>query len=282
MDQCATERSNMTVNDGDSSICKSGMILIQRYMSLQNNTLAALCNAAQEPGLTASYLTLIKRHGNLKANEVRLPHVFDIIALLAQRIPEDLTQQAKQPKDLCVLMGGFASEAEEFMRLSPKFFFITCDLLEVNVSQWDVGQRTQLVVPVIWKGGHYYIISGHKDIPLYRIHHPKDFFFSNDGKALLLRMIAHWYCDSDEKGSVVDLHYTQDGKNTFYCLPNISGSDDWPIELWDDLNEDEINAIIPYEVVHEPVIPFNQKYSVQLVQLNDASNIIEVKFPKKE
>ena len=50
MDQCATERSNITVNDGDSSICKSGMILIQRYMSLQSNTLAALCNAAQEPG----------------------------------------------------------------------------------------------------------------------------------------------------------------------------------------------------------------------------------------
>ena len=132
--------------------------------------------SATSIGLTASFLTLIKRQGNLKANEVRLPHVFDIIALLAQRMPEDLTQQSKKPNDLCVFMGGFASEAEEFMRLSPKFFFIICDLLEVNVSQWEVGKRTQLVVPVIWREGYYYIISGHEDIPLYRIHHPKDFF----------------------------------------------------------------------------------------------------------
>lgn len=113
-----------------------------------------------------------------------MPHVFDIIALLAQRMPEDLTQQAKQPKDLCVFMGGFASEAEEFMRFSPKFFFITCDLLAVNddFPQWDVGPRTQLVVPVIWREGYYYIISGHENIPLYRIHHPKDFFSPKTGK----------------------------------------------------------------------------------------------------
>ncbi len=63
MDQCATEQSNTTVNenDGDSSICKSGMILIQRYMSLQNNTLAALCNAAQEPGENGYPITILEK-----------------------------------------------------------------------------------------------------------------------------------------------------------------------------------------------------------------------------
>lgn len=36
--------------DVTNSIGKSGMILIQRYMYLQSNALAALCNAAQVPG----------------------------------------------------------------------------------------------------------------------------------------------------------------------------------------------------------------------------------------
>lgn len=242
--------------------------------------------SASPIGLTGSYLPVTKRRGYFKANEVRLPHVFDIIAVLAQRMSEDLTPQASNeainPNELCVFMGAYASEAGEFMRLNPKFFFITCNLLEVNdgFPQWEVGPQTQLVVPVIWREGYYYIISGQENVPLYRIHHPKEFFFSTEGKALLLRMLARWH--GDKKGAVFDPIEIRGGKQGIYCLPNIGASDGWPAELWDDLNEDEINAIIPYQLVHEPVIPLNQKYSVQLVSLNDSHNIVDVKFPNKE
>ncbi len=217
---------------------------------------------------------------NLKADDVRVPHIFDVVTALAQHMSEGSAPQTMSPKDLCMFMGGFGSEAEEFMRLRPKFFFITCDVLDVkdDVPVWStesIGLRTPLVVPVILRGGYYYIIAGKENIPVYRIHHPKQFFFSIDGKALLIRMLTKWYCGKD---NVLELVHTPDGNHLFYCLPTFTIGDGWPCEVWNDVKLDEVNAIVPFHLVHEP-FTYYQKFTVQVVKLNDTTNIVDVRFP---
>jgi hypothetical protein len=180
-------------------------------------------------------------------------------------------------------MGGCATEAEEFMTLCPKFFFITSDVLEVkdDVPVWSsesIGLRTPLVVPVILRGGYYYIIVGQENIPIFRVHHPKEFFFTIDGKALLIRILTHW---SGKNGKVIELIQTSNGVNTFYCLPTFNIGDGWLCELWKDLKIDQVNAIVPFTIVHEPVT-YNQKYAVQIVELNDSTNVVDIRFPESD
>lgn len=223
---------------------------------------------------------------NVKAAAVRLPHIFDVITVLSQRIA-GLTQRTINPHDLCLFMGGFESEVEQFKTLSPRFFFITCDILKLNdgFPQGDmgcVGIRTQLVVPVVLRGGYYYVIVGKGNTPVYRIHHPTQFFFSPKGKDFLTQMLVRSHCES--KDCVLSPIFTPEGKHAFYCLPiNLNTScNGWPSELWDDLDEDVLNAMLPFEVVHEPVVSSNQKYSVQVLKLNDTTNIVDVMFPGSE
>jgi hypothetical protein len=53
-DTTAADDTNVTTNSGgggnDDDGIGIGIFLIQRYSVLHNNILAALCNAAQEPG----------------------------------------------------------------------------------------------------------------------------------------------------------------------------------------------------------------------------------------
>ena len=74
------------------------------------------------------------------------------------------------------------------------------------------------------------------------------------------------------------------GGSTFslYCLPNITSGNGWPSELWSKLSEDEIKTIMPFELVHEPIVKTNSKYCVQLVKLDDKKNIVDIKFPEKD
>jgi hypothetical protein len=263
---------------------------LKQYIWTNSALLISLRNISANGTGLASNFCLTRRtsiiRNNVHEDELglfRLPHIYDIVTLLAQHMSEDSAHQKMKPNELCVFMTGLASEAEEFMRLSPKFFFITFVMLEVNVDfpHWNVGQRTQVSVPVILRGGYYYIISGQENIPLYRIHNPKQFFFSTDGQSLLLRMIAHWH--GDKEGNMFEMICAQGGSTfSLYCLPNITSGNGWPSELWSKLSEDEIKTIMPFELVHEPIVKTNSKYCVQLVKLDDKKNIVDIKFPEKD
>lgn len=297
----------------NNSSCIGGrrveMILIQRYRSLDRNVNAALSNAAQDPGETAFFIyhiTLLKANTNMsatltglcsnpflwriaksdinrkvKVDEVRPPHIYDVLMMLTQDKSQESTDETMNPCELCVFMSGFENEAEEFLRLSPRFFFIICDVIGVNndhPQQWNsIRGRTQLVVPVILRGGYYYIICGQQNVPVYRIHHPEQFFFSADGRTLLLSMLHYWHCD--KKGGMLEVLFTCDGKHSLYCVPKVASNSGYPNELWNDLTEDQIQSNIPFKLVHEPLVENDHMYSVQLVRLDDSNNIVDIVFP---
>ena len=213
----------------------------------------------------------------LKMEDLRLPHIYDILMVLTQNNETPLV--AVNPGAMCVFMGGFEAEADEFKRLRPKFFFIICDMImgagEVNYNPpQGLGNRVQLVVPVIFRGGHYYIIPGRENTPLYRINHPEQFFFSTEGKSTLVCLLNKWYCHN--RGDALDLIFSREGKLLLYCLPKVPGSSGFPNEMWDDLTEEQIKPNIPFRLVRDPSVPTDQNYSVQLIRLNDSSNIIDV------
>lgn len=227
------------------------------------------------------------RHGfnNLNADAIRFPHIYDVIKVMSHHISKDSDRQPNDPNDLCWFMSGVASEAEEFMRLRPKFFFITCDVVlkcNENFPELDVGhfsRRSQFIVPVILKDGYYYVIDGRENTPVYRIHDPRQFFFSDEGRDALLQLLAKGLVKSYALSSM----HSPDGRHSLYCIPNLNTceGDGWPSELWSNLEEEEIRAILPFQLVHEPVVGLNQKYSVQVVKLNDTENIVDVRFPNK-
>lgn len=206
----------------------------------------------------------------LKMEDIRLPHIYDVIDLLTEDNEALLTAN---PGSMCVFMGGFEAEAEEFKRLRPKFFFINCDLL-IGATQQGGENRTQLVVPVIFRGGHYYIIPGIENIPLYRVHRPEQFFFSTEGRCVLIRLLTRCYCHN--RGDALSFLFTREGKLLMYCVPKVTDKCGFPNEMWDDLTEDQIELNIPFNLEHEPSVPNNRNYFVQLVRLNDPKNVIDI------
>ena len=213
----------------------------------------------------------------LTMEDLRLPHIYDVMKILTE---DDVTLLTANPGSTCVFMGGFEFEKEEFRRMSPKFFFIICDMLigtgEVNYNDPLQGlrRRAQLVVPVILKGGYYYIIPGRENIPLYRIHNPEHFFFSTEGKSALVSLLNQWYCHN--RGDALDLLFTREGKLLLYSLPKVTDSCGFPNEMWGNLTEEQIKPNIPFQLVHVPSVPTHALYSVQLVRLNDSNNIIDI------
>jgi hypothetical protein len=45
--------------------------------------------------------------------------------------------------------------------------------------------------------------------------------------------------------------------------------------------EDQIELNIPFNLEHDPSLPNNRNYFVQLVRLNDSNNIVDINFPEK-
>lgn len=294
------------------------MLLIQRYRRLEFNVVAALCNAVQEPGeiilvciqiifskalynvpmcvalFTGFVLNsfLVRNanrrdfHRKLKKGEViRPPHIYDIVKVLTQDMSQcSADEPATNPAEMCVFMGGFPSEAEEFLRMSPKFFFVICDILgapEVDddpPQRWRSRRRTQLVVPVIFRGGHYYIIFGQENIPVHRVRHPVQFFFSPEGRSLLLHMLTLFHCH--QKGDALELLFTHEEKLSLYSIPKVSNCG-YPSEAWNNLTEDEIELSIPFNLEHNSSDPNNRNFFVQLVRLNDSNNIVDINFPQR-
>lgn len=316
----------MSINEEESNADASSiggrvadeMILIQRYRRLEFNVIAALCNAAQEPGeiilvciqiifsgalynvhICVALFTgfapnsfLVRNanrrdfHRKLKRDEViRPPHIYDIVKVLTQDMSQcSADEPATNPAEMCVFMGGFAREAEEFLRMSPKFFFVICDILgapgvdDAHPQRWKSRRRTQLVVPVIFRGGHYYMIFGQENIPVHRVHHPVQFFFSPDGRSLLLHMLTHFHCH--QRGDALELLFTNEEKLSLYSIPKVSNCG-YPSEAWNNLTEDEIELSIPFNLEHKPSDPNNRNFFVQLVRLSDSNNIVDINFPEK-
>ena len=204
--------------------------------------------------------------------DLRLPHIYDVMKILTE---DDVTLLTANPGSTSVFIGCFESDVEEFKRMSPKFFFIICDMLIAGEDPLQgLGDRAQLVVPVILKGGYYYIIPGRENTPIYRIHHPEQFFFSAEGRCTITRLLTQWHCHN--RGDALSFLSTREGKLLMYCLPKVTDSCGFPNEMWGNLTVEQIKPNIPFQLVHDPSVPTHAHYSVQLVKLNDSNNIADI------
>lgn len=212
---------------------------------------------------------------NSSSRSTRMPHIYDILDVLYcfRSIESSTSTQTCRSKH--IVMTGTEAEAEAFMTLHPKFFFVSCRVL-VNIrSDGGHGPFMNIVFPVIWKMGHYYVIVGEGDTPVYRIHHPDKFFFTFKGTLILKNLLSRYYRGL---GTEFDFSKNDEGKHAPYYIPNFM-IDDCPSERWDSAENVSIAKQLLLPLVHEPVVPGPHLASVQVIQMDDSHNIVDIKFP---
>lgn len=218
-------------------------------------------------------------HSNMSnTTAARMPHVFDIISVMyniathLSHASDGRANNTIAPSEICQFLSGIESEAAIFARMNPKFFFVTCRVLTDFSNVDSFGACANVSFPVVYKGGHYYIIIGEEDTPVYRIHRPDKFFFTYEGKLILRRLLRKNHLHTGE----LDFHASKDGKQAAYCIPKFSCADVFPGGRWDDCNSAEIDSMIPHPLVNEPIVPETHKFSVQVLELSDTENIVDV------
>lgn len=213
---------------------------------------------------------------------IRMPHVFDILSVLANITSTrdrnlSLTPRTKSNDiasgEICQFMSGLEAEAEVFAEMNPGFFFITCRVLTDISSVDSFGSCANVSFPVVFKGGHYYIIIGEENTPVYRVHQPAKLFFTPEGKMILKRLLRKNHNLTGELDFFVD----EDGKQSMYCIPKFTCEDVFPGARWEDCNVSDINTMLPHPLVNQPIVPEPHKFSVQVLELSsDRENIVDI------
>eukprot|EP00573_Skeletonema_grethae_P013542 CAMPEP_0201697508 /NCGR_PEP_ID=MMETSP0578-20130828/11354_1 /ASSEMBLY_ACC=CAM_ASM_000663 /TAXON_ID=267565 /ORGANISM="Skeletonema grethea, Strain CCMP 1804" /LENGTH=217 /DNA_ID=CAMNT_0048183695 /DNA_START=236 /DNA_END=889 /DNA_ORIENTATION=+ len=215
-----------------------------------------------------------------------MPHVFDILrvmAIFANKLHNSSSLPCENidnvdvfsSNETCQFMSGIEAEAEIFARLNPKLFFITCRVL-TDIKKGCFGSCANVSFPVIFKGGHYYILVGEEDTPVYRVHEPNKLFFTLEGKLILKHLLKK------NKNWELEFYVDKYGKQSLYCIPSFTVDNAFPAGRWDGCSEDEINSMIPHPLVTRPKIPPTSKFSVQLVDIEDTENIVDIILAQNE
>ena len=206
---------------------------------------------------------------------IRAPHLRDVLVSLQRLLRPDL---ANNESPSHIFMCGIESEAETFMKMRPKFFFINCEVI-MGIDQ-DVCPSlcANIFFPVILKGGDYYIIVGEDRTPVYRLLNPKDLFFTFQGTEVLAYILSRNYCGD---GKRLSFHLNNDGKREAYCIPGFMDGIQYPCpsKRWENCKKSIIDKQLMFPLVDTPVVPANCKSSVQIVNLSGVNNIIDIKFP---
>ena len=155
-----------------------------------------------------------------------------------------------------------------FEELKPNYFLIESKILfQVEHCNGDgrveVDQTIQtLLVPVIFKDNYYYICPGQENSYVYRIHHPKNLFFTSDGHEFLKSLLGKPFQENN-------WCYVTDIK---IVMPKQSK----PVTNWDQKTDYDIGLCVPYPVVSTNKVPDDNRCSVQLVRLNDNHYIKDI------
>ncbi|KAK1744847.1 hypothetical protein QTG54_004138 [Skeletonema marinoi] len=260
-------------------------LLVQRYASsnIIDNACTSFCNAIQEPGMLSNVFLanqgLFTSNLNPGSSTARMPHVFDIISVMFNIVTHHSpVDGAPNNSEICLFMSGIESEVGLFMRMNPKFFFITCRILTDFTNVDSFVACANVSFPVVFKGGHYYIIIGEENTPIYRVHQPVKLFFTFEGKLILKRLLRRNHSHTGE----FDFHVNKDGKQAVYCIPNFASAGVFPGGRWDDCNSAEIESMMPHPLVKQPIVPDTHKFSVQVLELSDSENIVDIFFDGNE
>lgn len=222
-----------------------GKILILRFDSTlyghehYGNTFttsAAICNAMQEPGIVNNFnmpllggtyrecqdetmlspeertngqmnllnmLTVAVRMGRLHGNPMS-----DLPLLTRSSMPRPDDETSSSAESIVTYLSGIESEASEFCKTMPPFFFINCGLIWLDRDA--CLRRKSLYVPVFFKSGHYYICNGENKSKVYRVHDPRAVFFSESGHRVL-EIVLSWVYQNDyqhhKSSDGLQLHY---------------------------------------------------------------------------
>jgi len=261
-------------------------LLVQRYASsnIIDNACTSFCNAIQEPGMLSNVFLanqgLFTSNLNPGSSTARMPHVFDIISVMFNIVTHHSpVDGAPNNSEICLFMSGIESEVGLFVRMNPKFFFITCRILTDFTNVDSFVACANVSFPVVFKGGHYYIIIGEENTPIYRVHQPVKLFFTFEGKLILKRLLRRNHSHTGE----FDFHVNKDnGKQNVYCIPNFASAGVFPGGRWDDCNSAEIDSMMPHPLVKQPIVPDTHKFSVQVLELSDSENIVDIFFDGNE
>lgn len=129
-----------------------GKLLVQRYTPskhlVHNAAGTAVANAVQEPGSTMS----LSWSGSSSSSysPIRAPHLRDVLVSLQRLLRPDL---ANNESPSHIFMCGIESEAETFMKMRPKFFFINCEVIMGIDKDVCPSLCANIFFPVILKGG---------------------------------------------------------------------------------------------------------------------------------
>lgn len=202
---------------------------------------------------------------------IRIPHIFDVLLSLQRLLSPDVISNETIPRH--TFMCGVESEYETFMNMSPKIFFINCQVFMDIGQDGRSGSCANIVFPVILKRGHYYIIVGEESTPVYRVRNPRELFFSSKGTQVLRYLLSRNYCG---KGKHIQLHLNKEGKQQAYCIPNFIEGNQCPTERYTECNNATIEKQLMFPLVDAPTVPPHCKLSVQIINLNDTENIVDI------
>ena len=201
---------------------------------------------------------------------IRIPHIYDVLQSLQRLFSPDVTSNETIPKH--TFMCGVESEYDIFMNMCPKFFFINCQFF-MDIRDSSSGTCANIVFPVILKGGHYYIIVGEEGTPVYRVHNPRELFFTLKGTQVLRFFLSRNYFG---KTKHFQLRMNKQGKQEPYCIPEFIDGIQCPTERYNKCNSAIIEKQLTVPLVDTPRVPPSHKLSVQIINLNDTENIVDI------
>jgi hypothetical protein len=236
-----------------------GQLLILRFRSCEKSdhvaasysVCTAICNALQEPSLVnnGSIMIFGNSYGDYVRNEysanmrstlhMGLLNVLNV-AVRVGGLPGDPMADAplfsnsgsgRREDRECIFKfwNGVPEEAEEFIKLDPPFFFISCQLMWVN-SYEGRAEKAPRIIPVFRKGDYYYICTGEDKAKVLRVLNPVALFFSNAGHDLLQLYLSNSY--EGMKQITFDRDDCTSKTHEIYCVPKEFYRD--PTD-WDDV-----------------------------------------------
>ena len=207
---------------------------------------ATICNVLQEPSLVnngslrilggtyAEYRDNLVPTKNREAAKLSLKNILNLAVrigslagdpmsdapILCHAVDEDgLDATGCTPPSngtVHIFLDGRSSESEDFISQKPPYFSINWELTWLSSLLGSDGRVSSvktsknIIIPVVQKMGHYYIIPGLSGSKVLRVSDPIGTFFSTAGHELLALYLSDMYGFAIDDGNVSSL--TFDGK----------------------------------------------------------------------
>ena len=139
---------------------------------------------------------------------------------------------AKKPFNYFRIFNGEEQEVEVFDKMNPPFFFLNCKLTKCDIEDGSTVDEP-LFVPVIQKGGKYFLFGGQNKCRLYKIDDPHWLFFTIEGHQRLVALLTALY-----KGQYITVLFNRfhdHRPRRLLCVPEQLSKGSYPSVHWNEL-----------------------------------------------